>query len=144
MMLAGIAGPLPVSTVLLLALAGLLSGCSAAASAAHAETPTDPIDELPPGPLVVLPIVENDSGSTGETSYFVTFRDSTGGEHALTLSFTSYPIVVTAVTLDGKSARRGASWARLGRRLVSAFGQANNVTILLRCFGGDTEGECYR
>jgi hypothetical protein len=74
----------------------------------------------------------------------VTFRDSTGAQHTLNVRFTSYPIVVTGVTLDEKSVAQGASWARLGKRLVGALGQPNNVTILLRCFGGDTEDKCYR
>ena len=114
-------------------------------SAAHNEAPTDPIEVLPSGPLLVLPRPpEMSVGDGGEASYVVTFRDSSSSEHVLTLSFTSYPIAVTAVVLDGKNVPRGSSWARLGRRLVAAYVQPNNVTILLRCFGGDAGDDCFR
>jgi hypothetical protein len=144
MMLLRTARRLAASTVSSVGLASSLAACSSPVSDAHAETPTDPIDALPQGPLAVLRTTGNLGTSEGpETRYVVTFQDSTGVEHNLTVSFTSYPIVVTAVTIDGKNTARGASWARLGRRLVGALGQPNNVTILLRCFGGDTKDECF-
>jgi hypothetical protein len=137
-------GPLVASTVFSAGLVSSLAACGAPVSAARAEAPTDPIDSLPTGPLVLLPSKRpsTETSAGPETSYFVTFSDSAHAEHTLIVRFTSYPIVVTEVSLDGMNTRRGASWARLGRRLFAAYGESNNVTILLRCFGGDAEERC--
>jgi hypothetical protein len=115
------------------ALLVLLAACrSAALPTPGSPSPLDPADALARGPLTFVSarsIVEGDAFEE------ITFRDARGGGHVLNLHYTSYPIVVTSVTIDGEAVPQGASWGRLGTRLVEA-GVSNNATFMLRCFGG--------
>jgi hypothetical protein len=112
------------------ALLVFLAACGAAAPGPTSRL--DPADALAPGPLA---FVSARSIYEGDSFEEITFRDARGATHVLTLHYTSYPIVVTRVTIDGKAVPQGASWGRVGTRLVAA-GVSNNATFMLRCFGG--------
>jgi hypothetical protein len=118
-----------------LALLLALSACGGAPPPPPAApaTSTDPIDLLPPGPLTIVSTHEGET--TSSTIDDVHFRDAKGGEHAMLLHFTSYPIAPTELTIDDKPSPQGPSWQRLGQRLKAA-GLSNNATKLLICFGG--------
>ena len=109
----------------------LLAACSAAAPTPGSPAPLDAADALAPGPLT---FVSARSSFEGDSFEEITFRDARAS-HVLKLHYTSYPIVVTRVTIDGKAVPQGASWGRVGTRLVDA-GVSNNATFMLRCFGG--------
>ena len=102
------------------------------------QVPEGAMDVLPAGPITVMSATEGAvTGTAGEWGHAITFRDSRGGIRTLTLRYTSYPIVVTGVTLDGKDVARSASWDRLSKRLIDA-GLSNNATLLLRTSGSDS------